>query len=133
MRWILWGALLFAVFIYYFVVNTIAKADVPDAADADPGLARLFLVIGLALAVVAVGIKYFMRGRLRGAGQSQPSIRGEQAYIAALAIGEAPAILGLVLGLQGATKEEYLPLFVISLAIFAMLSPVFFFPATEKE
>lgn len=126
MRWVLWTALLSAVVVYYIVLNT-AELE-PSDTEEDLGLSRIFVVIGLLLVAIAVGIKYIVRNRTGKDGRPEAPKWADSAFIASLALAETPAIFGLVLGFSGSDSGDYLPLFILSIAGFAMLIPSFYFP-----
>lgn len=130
MRWILWASLLMSVVVYFGVLN-LAAPDPERSGAVQPLMVRFpewMAVAGLLLVAVAIGIKYVVRNRIGKGGKPEAPPWADQAYIISLALVEAPAVLGLLLGLQGAKMTDYLPLFVLSLVGFGMLLPAFFFP-----
>jgi hypothetical protein len=131
MRWVLWGALASAIGIYLFVLQ-VAGSD--SAEGGDPGsLKNIFYLIGILLFGGGQVVKYFVNHLRTPEGRPKVPPWIDQGFLVSLAITEAVAILGLVLGFMGAAPGEYLPLFVLSAVGMILLAPKFFFKIEEAE
>ncbi|MDF1852770.1 MAG: hypothetical protein P1U85_18170 [Verrucomicrobiales bacterium] len=130
MRWVFWFALISAIGLYFFFLQ-ISDISPKPSAEGDGMLKKVLLFVGLVLMVVSLGVKHFVRHRMRPAGEAGITPNLFAAYIMALALGEAPAIFGLVLGFQGEPMKDYLPLFVMALVTLVLIAPPFFFPKEE--
>ncbi|MDF1861340.1 MAG: hypothetical protein P1U87_14075 [Verrucomicrobiales bacterium] len=131
MRWVLWGALASAIGIYLFVLQ-VAGSDSSSGGDT-AGLKNIFYLIGILLFGGGQVIKYFANHLRTPEGKPKLPPWIDQAFLVSLAITEAVAILGLVLGFMGAAPKEYLPLFVLSAVGMILLAPRFFFRIEELE
>ncbi|MEM9283654.1 MAG: hypothetical protein AAGA96_17670 [Verrucomicrobiota bacterium] len=129
-RWMLWLSLSSAVVIYFIVLQLNSDSrDLDDPAQTEEApLKMIFYVVGLAMFAASQGIRIIVN-RVRGEdGKPMAPAWIDTAYVIALALAETPAILGLVLGFQGASGGDYLPLFIASLVGMALISPRMFFP-----
>lgn len=130
-RWVLWFALFSSIGVYFFILQTSGTSgDPPTEPDAD--WRKPFLLAGLVLMALSLGVKHFVIHLVDREGKRKVPEWIFSAFIAALALGEAPAILGLVLGFQGAEAKEYLPLFAMAIIALALNAPPFFFPREKS-
>jgi hypothetical protein len=131
-RWVIWFALFNAVGIYLIILLFVPGDEVTDSLDAM--VKNVLLGIGFGGAVVSMAIRQIVKTKTkRVGGVTVAPAWIDQAFIAALALAESPAILGLILGLQGGPFKDYLPLFVISAAAFLLSAPAFFYPRGEES
>lgn len=132
LRWILWFALLNGVAIYLIVLNFFLGGEETDSPE--PLVKNVLMGAGFAGAVISMAIRQIVKNQTRSVnGALVPPVWIDQAFIVALALAEAPAIFGLILGLQGSPFKDYLPLFVISFAAFILSAPAFFYPGREEN
>jgi F0F1-type ATP synthase membrane subunit c/vacuolar-type H+-ATPase subunit K len=136
-RWIFWFALFSSIGVYFFILqgSDLLENPSPDPGGPDPGggnLQKAFLLIGLVLMALSLGVKHFVTHLVTADGKRRVPEWIFPAYIAALALGETPAILGLVLGFQGEELKGYLPLFVMAAITLALNAPPLFFPKEDS-
>lgn len=130
-RWVLWFALLGSIGAYFVILQTSGPAENPRPQSIEP-LEKPFLLAGLVLMTASLGVRHFVARLVTPEGKRRVPEWIFPAFIVALALGEAPAILGLVLGFQGAEERDYLPLFVMAIIALASNAPLFFFPREES-
>ena len=131
MRWIVWGAMFASLFVYLFVIQfagTDSKGEEPDRT-----LAYTFVGFGLLSAAISVGISFVVKRLRTPEGKPKTPSWIDSAFIVALAMGETPAIFGLVLALTGHAKETYLPLFLVAMVVFVLIAPIRFFPKEKSQ
>jgi len=120
-RWILWFALIAGVVTCFVTLQMMGSEGTGGG-----GLKNPLYVVGLLSAIASIGVQHFVKSRSAKGGQVVAF--AAPAFIVALALAEAPAIFGLVLGFQGGSISDYLPLFAVSLVTFLMTAPQVFFP-----
>jgi len=116
--WMIWAALLAAV-VVYAVLPRLAGMETGPAGDW-AGLRAPFLVAGLAAAALALGLRFVLVPRLIEKGGIPAAFA---CHIAACALAELPAVLGLVLAMLGAPQKEWLPLTVLGFGALLLLAP----------
>lgn len=132
-RWVLWFALSSAIVVYLVVLKV--SGSTPSPVESEEGgvpLAMILTIAGFVLGVVSQGIKILANRVQTENGKPKVPFWIDQAFVIALAMGEAPAILGLVLAFQGAPAKEYLPLFGIAIVGMILLAPKFFYAVESR-
>ena len=123
-RWILWGALCSAIVLYFVIL----QMNVVETEKQDTDfLKNLFYLLGLILFGAGQAIKYVANHTRTGKGEAKVPGWIDTGFIASLALTEAVAIFGLVLGFMGASPGEIAPLFVVSAIGMVLLTPVAFY------
>ncbi len=130
-RWAVWFALTSSLGIYFAILRLGLVQGEKQPTDE---LVLPLTVVGLALALASVSLRFFVANRRDGNGRrtTAPSWIFA-AFIAALALGEAAGIFGFVLGLLGHEGKQILPLFVAALAAMLSNHPGAFFPKEDGE
>ncbi len=130
-RWIIWMGLFSSTFVY-FIILQFGLIPVNEVSG-DSSLRLILYGIGFGAAVVSMGIKYVV-GNLRDSTGGRVTPRWiDAAFIVCLALAESPALFGLMLGLQGGSPKDSLPLFIISAAAFLLAAPPFFYPRPDQD
>ncbi len=131
MLWVIWGALFSSIGLY-LVVLQVSDAPEQSSAGGNENLRKTLLIVALVVMALSLVVKYFVSHRVKPEGEKGVPSWAFPAYIIALALGESPAIFGLILGLQGEELNSYLPLFVMALVTMGLIAPPFFFPKKES-
>ena len=131
-RWVVWLALGCSTLLYFGILQA-GILELPDQATS--GLKLPLTVAGFLVAGASVGLGMFVRGKARGSREGHRlSLPGTAAaFLAALALGEAAAVFGFVLGLLGHGMKDYLPLFVLGLGAILANHPGVFFSGERDE
>jgi len=127
-QWAIWAALTGSVVFYFAILRLGIVEASPEPAE---GLLLPLTVAGAVLAALGLGLRQLVRNVKDTAGRRTVPAWIFPAFIVALALGEAPAIFGFVLGLTGHAENETLLLFGISLGAMLANNPASFFPSEE--
>ena len=121
---VLWAALTGSIVLYFVIMQVTS----PQNQNGDAGSLKtvLYILSGI-LFLAGQGIRYLVNHMKDGSGNPKVPEWIDTAFIVALALTEAVAIFGLVLGFGGSNMQEYLPLFVISAVGMLLLFPTSFF------
>jgi hypothetical protein len=112
---ILWAALAMSVVLYFLL----AKFMLRPPEQPNPGLARILAVPGVVALILSVAVKRVFLAR---AAAQRDSAALRAGYLIALALSEAPAVLGLVIYLTTGWEYSWV-LFLIAGAGFALHFP----------
>ena len=120
--WVIWGALLMAVAIYFLVLQQGVVTEDPDGPWKN---IRAPLIVASSLLLVASFSIRFLVTRQVVARSGEPTQSSFASYMVSLALAETTAIFGLVIGFQGAPKEEYSAFFLIGFVALLFQPPTF--------
>jgi hypothetical protein len=117
--WIIWGALFMAVFTYSFMLLSMNRASVESASS----LGSIFAMLAVTNMFVSLVIRKIMLGGFKKKTLSLDSVEGQRRFVSGnvicFALSESIAVLGLILGLQGASIDTW-GIFMVA-AIFMLL------------
>lgn len=123
-RWIIWGALFQAVVVYAVLIPVLG---VDGSEEIEGNLPKILGVVGLITFAIGQGIGYFVNHLRTPEGRPKAFSNPDVAFIAALALTEIPAIMGLIIGMSGGAIGEYGLLFLLSIVGMLLLRPPAFY------